>query len=106
MTPNLAAELLSLQRILPSLEFLESVLISSRKLRKPHLPSANTKVYTKIRQTIADTRCEHSVRHGQTIDIVTIAKFVLHQEIDVEWIWGTPPHKEKDTVAVATTSDS
>ena len=55
ITPKLAASSVTERAArLPTLEFLESDLISSRKLRKTRLPSsANTEVCTKVRQTIS-----------------------------------------------------
>ena len=46
------------------------------------MKSQQPKYHTKNpANNVADTRREHSLRHGQTIDTLTIAKFVLHEEI-------------------------
>ena len=45
----------------------------------------DTKVHTKVRKICsvedADTWCGHSLRHYETIDTLTIAEFVVCQEI-------------------------
>ena len=63
------------------LEFLESEMISSRNAmssKSRHLRRyLDATVYTKLRKICtagdADSRCEHSLRHGKTIDILTFA---------------------------------
>ena len=49
-------------------------------------------LYESPKNDVAETRCEHSLWHGQTIDILTIAKFDLHQEI---WSVYNPTYKVK-----------
>lgn len=77
------------------LQFLESDLFSSGELRKTKtniLPSsANTKVcFESPANDVADTQCQHSLKHGQTIDTLNIAYFALHQEI---WTVYDSPYK-------------
>ena len=69
--------------------FLEFEMISSRNAMstKPrHVRRyLDTTVYTKLRKLCtaddADPPCEHSLRHGETIDVLPIAYFVVYPEI-------------------------
>ena len=72
-----------------TLEIFESELLSSRKVmstKSRHLRGClDTNFNTRVRKICTanngDSRCEHSSRHDETIDILTIAQFVVYQEI-------------------------
>ena len=82
MVPEPAARL----RMLELLEFEMILWRNAMSSKSRHVRrSLDTTVHTKLRKLCsadnADSRCEHSLRHDKTIDILPIASFVVYQEI-------------------------